>query len=299
MGIASYIKEIGRGRDGARALTREQAADLMGQVLDGTVTDLEVGAFCVAMRIKGETAQEMAGFLDATRLRLQQVPNAGQATVVLPSYNGARKLPVLTPLLALLLAREGVAVVMHGTATEDKRVSSQAVLAELGMAASGPSPQVNAGEVVFVPTGVLNAGLERLLSVRRVVGLRNPGHSLVKLMNPCDGPALVVSSYTHPEYLLYMSATFALTGQHALLLRGTEGESVADARRTPAMDVFKDGQTRRVQPPQEGSLVQLPDLPGPDAAGTAAYIQQVLRGKLPVPQALARQVQHILHEVKL
>jgi anthranilate phosphoribosyltransferase len=218
--------------------------------------------------------------------------------VVLPSYNGARKLPVLTPLLALLLAREGVAVVMHGTATEDKRVSSQAVLAELGMAASGPSPQVNAGEVVFVPTGVLNAGLERLLSVRRVVGLRNPGHSLVKLMNPCDGPALVVSSYTHPEYLLSMSATFALTSQHALLLRGTEGESVADARRTPAMDVFKDGHTRRVQTPQEGALLQVPDLPSPDAAATAAYIQRVLRGELPVPQALALQVQHILQEVK-
>jgi anthranilate phosphoribosyltransferase len=240
----------------------------------------------------------MAGFLDATHSRLKKV-RAGQApTVVLPSYNGARKLPVLTPLLALLLAREGVSVVMHGTPTEDKRVSSQAVLAELGMAASGPSPQVKAGEVVFVPTGVLNAGLERLLSVRRVVGLRNPGHSLVKLMNPCDGPALVVSSYTHPEYLLSMSATFALTGQHALLLRGTEGESVADARRTPAMDVFKDGQTRRVQAPQEGSLVQVPDLPGPDAVDTAAYIQRVLRGELPVPQAIALQVQHILHEVK-
>jgi anthranilate phosphoribosyltransferase len=218
--------------------------------------------------------------------------------VVLPSYNGARKLPVLTPLLALLLAREGVAVVLHGTSTEDKRVSSQAVLAELGFAAAGPSAQVKAGEVLFVPTGVLHAGLERLLSVRRVVGLRNPGHSLVKLMNPCDGPALVVSSYTHPEYLLSMSATFALTGQHALLLRGTEGESVADARRTPAMDVFKDGQTQRVQAPQEGALWQVPDLPGPDAAATAAYIQHVLRGELPVPQAIALQVQHILHEVK-
>jgi anthranilate phosphoribosyltransferase len=149
-----------------------------------------------------------------------------------------------------------------------------------------------------VPTGVLNIGLEGLLAVRRVVGLRNPGHSLVKLINPCDGPALVVSSYTHPEYLLSMSATFALTGQHALLLRGTEGESVADARRTPAMDVFKDGQTRRVQAPHEGSLAQVPDLPSPDAAATAAYIQQVLRDKLPVPQALVLQVQHILHEVK-
>jgi anthranilate phosphoribosyltransferase len=65
MGIAKYIKEIGRGKDGARSLTREQATDLMGQVLDGAVTDLEIGGFCLAMRIKGETPEEMAGFLDA------------------------------------------------------------------------------------------------------------------------------------------------------------------------------------------------------------------------------------------
>lgn len=298
MRISHYIKEIGRGKDGARALGREQAADLMGQILDQQVSDLELGAFCLAMRIKGETPEEMAGFLDATHARLNQVHTHHAPTVVLPSYNGARKLPVLTPLLALLLAREGVAVVVHGTATEDKRVSSQAVLGELGVTACSASAQVKTKEVVLVPTGALNAGLERLLSVRRVVGLRNPGHSLVKLMNPCDGPALVVGSYTHPEYLQSMSATFALTGQHALLLRGTEGEPVADARRTPAMDVFKSGQTQRVQAQQEGPLAQVPDLPGTDAGATAAYIQRVLRGELPVPAPLALQVQHILHEVK-
>ena len=298
MGIGHYIKDIGRGKDGARALGREQAADLMGQILDQQVSDLELGAFCLAMRIKGETPEEMAGFLDATHARLNKVHTGQAPTVVLPSYNGARKLPVLTPLLALLLAREGVAVVVHGTATEDKRVSSQAVLAELGVTACSASAQVTTKEVVLVPTGALNAGLEKLLAVRRVVGLRNPGHSLVKLMNPCDGPALVVGSYTHPEYLQSMSATFALTGQHALLLRGTEGEPVADARRTPAMDVFKGGQTQRVQAQQEGPLAQVPDLPGTDAGATAAYIQRVLRGELPVPAPLALQVQHILHEVK-
>ena len=301
MGISHYIKDIGRGKDGARALGRAQAADLMGQILDQQVSDLELGAFCLAMRIKGETPEEMAGFLDAAHARLQRVPTQGMPAVVLPSYNGARKLPVLTALLALLLAREGVAVLMHGTATEDKRVSSQAVLAELGIKPSGPSTTfaiAQAGEVLFVPTGVLNAGLERLLSVRRVVGLRNPGHSLVKLMNPCDDRALVVSSYTHPEYLQSMSATFALTGQHALLLRGTEGESVADARRTPAIDLFKNGQTLRVQAPQEGPLAQVPDLPGTDAAATAAYIRRVLAQDLPVPAPIALQVQHILNEVK-
>jgi anthranilate phosphoribosyltransferase len=64
------------------------------------------------------------------------------------------------------------------------------------------------------------------------------------------------------------------------------------------MDVFKDGQTRRVQEQQEGSLVQVPELPSTDAAATANYIQRVLQGDSPVPQAIAQQVQHILREVK-
>jgi len=297
MGISHYIKDIGRGKDGARSIGRTQAADLMGQIIDQQVSDLELGAFCIAMRIKGETPEEMAGFLDAVHGRLNKVDKRQTRTVVLPSYNGARKLPVLTPLLALLLAREGVAVVVHGEATEDKRVSSQAVFAHLGVNAVEEVGCASAGQVQFVPTRVLLPGLDRLLAVRRTVGLRNSAHSLVKLMNPCNGPALVVSSYTHPEYLLSMSATFSLIGQHALLLRGTEGEPVADARRTPAMDVFKDGQIRRVQDHKEGSLVQLPELPSTDAAATALYTEHVLQGLLPVPEAIALQVQHILYEV--
>ena len=294
MGIASYIKEIGRGRDGARALTREQAADLMGQVLDGNVTDLEVGAFCLAMRIKGETAQEMAGFLDATRLRLQQVPNEGQATVVLPSYNGARKLPVLTPLLALLLAREGLAVVVHGMATESGRTSTQKVLETLGRRAQSAIESIANGDLQYVPTELLCPGLARLLDVRRVVGLRNPAHSLVKLMNPCSDAALVVGSYTHPEYAASMAATLRLTQTGALLLRGTEGEPVADPRRTPAMDAFGQGDSWRVQEAQSGPLAQVPDLPAPDAASTARWTQAVLDGQQPVPAPIALQVSHLV-----
>ena len=293
MSISHHIKEIGRGKDGARSLTREQAADLMGQLLDGTVTDLEVGAFCLAMRIKGETPAEMAGFLDATHARITPVP-APATTVVLPSYNGARKLPVLTPLLALLLAREGLAVLVHGTDTESGRVSTQSVLSALDIPAHTAIAPIPAGSVAFVPTGLLHPGLKRLLDVRRVVGLRNPAHSLVKLMQPCAGPAVLVSSYTHPEYLQSMSATLALTGTRALLLRGTEGEPVADARRTPAMDTFDQGQCTRVQEPQLGPLAQLPSLPATDATSTAAWIRSVLAGHAPVPAPIALQVQHIL-----
>ncbi|MBU2407015.1 MAG: DNA-binding protein YbiB, partial [Gammaproteobacteria bacterium] len=160
MGISQYIKEIGRGARGARQLTRAQAGDLFGQVLDGTVTDLEIGGFCLAMRIKGETPDEMAGFLDATHARLARFRAGNQPLVVLPSYNGARKLPVLTPLLALLLAREGLPVLVHGTATESARVLASDVLAALGVAPRTGVAPIRSGEVAFAPTELLCAGLK-------------------------------------------------------------------------------------------------------------------------------------------
>ena len=295
MGIGKYIKEIGRGKDGARALTREQAADLMGQVLDATVTDLEIGAFCLAMRIKGETAEEMAGFLDATRERVTLVPVGEKPVIVIPSYNGARKLPLLTPLLALLLAREGLPVLVHGTATESGRISAQEVLAALDIPAQEAIKTIAPGEVAFIPTGVLCPGMQRLLDVRKVIGLRNPAHSLVKLMDPCAGKSLVVSSYTHPEYALSMAATFELIGANALLLRGTEGESVADPRRTPKMQAFVAGQPTDLLAYQSGSLTTLPELPLEiDAATTATYIRQVMDGTQPVPAPIAQQVAHLV-----
>lgn len=298
MSITHYIKDIGRGKDGARHLNREQAADLFGQVLDGAVTDLEMGAFVLAMRIKGETPAEMAGFLDATSTRLHKVPTQGCATVVLPSYNGARKLPVLTPLLALLLAREGLAVVVHGSTTESARVTTQNVLLALDITAKEAIKTIVPGTIQYVPTALLCPGLQRLLDVRRVVGLRNSAHSLVKLMNPCDGPAVVVSSYTHPEYAISMAATLELTMANALLLRGTEGEPVADPRRTPAMDVICHGQLTRVQEAQAGSLTAVPDLPAPEASATAQWIQAVLAGQIPVPTPIAQQVAHIVRLVQ-
>ena len=301
MAIGHYIKEIGRGRDGARALDRTKAADLMGQILDSQVSDLEVGAFCLAMRIKGETHDEMAGFLDAAHARLHRLQGpADKWTVVLPSYNGARRLPLMTPLLAKLLAREGLAVVVHGCATESTRVTSEQVFTAMGLQALSAPRSVAAGEAVFVPTEVLLPGLKRLLDVRRVVGLRNPAHSLVKLMNPVVGKTLLVSSYTHPEYSLSMAATFELTGERALLLRGTEGEAVADARRCPPMEAFVNGQRTALVEGQSGPLTRLPDWPNAiDPETTARYNAAVLNGELAVPESLTRQVQAVLQAIQL
>lgn len=320
MSIAKYIKEIGRGKEGARSLDRAQAADLLGQVLDGAVTDLEIGAFCIAMRVKGETPHEMAGFLDAVHSRIKPTLSS-YPLVVIPSYNGARKLPGLTTLLATLLARagaqQGFGVVVHGCSTEAVRVPTEevhaAVFSEF-FGSKGDSALINTAQSatkseatmddligqklpLFVPTSVFSASLQRLLDVRRTVGLRNPAHSLVKLMNPTRrADTLIVSSYTHPEYLSSMTDTLQLTGSHAMLLRGTEGESVADPRRRPRMDGFLHGQPIALCSAQEGSLLSLPDLPQRcDSASTAVYIREVLAGEKAVPSPIATQVEHILH----
>jgi anthranilate phosphoribosyltransferase len=295
MGISKYLREIGRGKDGARALARDHAADLFGEVLDGNVTDLEIGAFCIAMRVKGETPEEMAGYLDATYARMNRVPAGSRPLAVLPSYNGARKLPLLTPLLALLLAREGLPVLIHGAQTEGTRVFVTDVLQALDIPASTQVAPIANGQVAYLPTSLLCPGLQRLLEVRRTIGLRNSSHSLVKLMNPCEGDAVVVGSYTHPEYAVAMGEVYELMGSTAMLLRGTEGEPVADPRRVRKIEGFVRGARSVLEAGDDGPLAELPELPkdiAPEA--TAAYIRAVLSGKQPLPAPIRLQVEHIL-----
>jgi anthranilate phosphoribosyltransferase len=297
MAIASYIREIGRGKEGARSLNEAQAHDLMSQVLDGRVSDLEIGAFALAMRIKGESIHELAGFLTATQERCIPIKPT-HPTIVLASYNGARKLPNLTPLLALLLAQEGAQVLVHGPMHDIGRVSTAEIFRDLGLPFAADAVEIENAwsrrEPVFIRTDDLCPPLARLLEVRRVVGLRNSGHTVAKVLAPCSTSAsLRVVNYTHPEYALLLAGFLAHTHGDAVLLRGTEGEPVADPRRAPKLDVFIGGHARTdlSRTAQEGVLTELPVLPrGFDAATTALYIQSVVSGEKPAPAPLAQQV---------
>jgi anthranilate phosphoribosyltransferase len=296
MGIAAYLKDIGRGAAGARALSAAAAHELMAQVLDGQVSGAEAGAFVMAMRMKGETLDELVGFLQAVEERCIVVPST-RPVVLIPSYNGSRKLPNLTPLLALWLAREGLHVLVHGPLAEPTRVTTAAVLRDLGLA-----PVLHAADIqhawarrepAFVPTGVLCPSLQSLLDLRRLIGLRGPGHTVAKMMNPVHGaPALRLVNHTHPEFGALMAAWAQRDRVDAMLLRGTEGEPVADPRRQPRMDTWLGGTLRTdlSLTAQEGVLTELPLLPrATDAASTAVYVQEVLSGMRPVPSPLARQ----------
>jgi anthranilate phosphoribosyltransferase len=271
---------------------------------------LEIGAFCLAMRIKGETCAELMGFIDAAEARIDRDAlqaasslTSTRATVVIPSYNGARKLPLLTPLLALLLAREGLSVLVHGmdeglkAVSGVQRVTSAEIFNQLKLDANSAT---NTSEnVTYVSIAKLSAPLKKLLDVRKVVGLRNSAHSVVKLINPYRNipnvHSVLVTSYTHPEYAISMNEALLGLAATALLLRGTEGEAVADPRRVPAMTGLRGGQVMVTQESQHGSLDAIPDLPSTiDAAATAAYITSVLAGRSPLPAPIAAQVQHIL-----
>jgi anthranilate phosphoribosyltransferase len=305
MAITNYIREIGRGKEGARSLTREQAYDLFCQVLDRRVTDLEIGGFALAMRIKGESLDELAGFLDATHERCLRVSARGP-TVLLPSYNGARKLPNLTPLLALLLAQEGIDVLVHGPSTDPGRVTTASIFHDLGLPIAANADEIGHAwarrEPVFVPTDVLCPPLARLLEVRRIVGVRNSGHTVAKLLAPCDGGVhLRVVNYTHPEYAGLITDHLGDTHANALVMRGTEGEPVADPRRSPRLDVLIDGTSRPElsRPAHEGVLTELPVLPRTcDAATTALYIQGVVSGEKPAPGPLSEQVDCIVKALR-
>lgn len=298
MSIAAYIKDIGRGAAGARSLSRDQARQLMSTVLDGGASDLEIGAFVLAMRMKGETLDELCGFLDAVQARCQAI-RSDRPVIVIPSYNGARRLPNLTPLLAMWLAQEGARVLVHGPLQDPARVTSAAVFHDLGLPAAQSEADVHGAwamrEPAFLPTALLCPALQPLLDVRWVVGVRNSGHTVAKMLNPITGArSLRLCSHTHPEFGALMGAWAQRERIDAMLLRGTEGEAVADPRRQPRIDIWVDGELRPEwsAPAQDGVVTSLPLLPREhDAATTAVYVQSVLSGEKPAPAPLLRQVQ--------
>lgn len=298
---APFIKEIGRGVKGARSMARDDARQLYGAMLDGRVSDLELGAILLAMRIKGESVDELAGFMDAAEAAFAPLPSpAGEfAPVVIPTYNGARKLANLTPLLALLLAREGVPVLVHGVKNDPGRVTTAEILAELGLAEAGSTADVQdafaARRPAFLPIERLAPRLAHQLSLRKVLGVRNSTHTIVKILQPFAGAALRLVSYTHPEYLETLGEYFvqddAARGD-AFLMRGTEGETVAHPHRAQRIDWFHAG-AREVLVERDAPTDALSSVPdGRDAATTAAWIARALAGEAPIPGSIATQVTH-------
>lgn len=294
MNYASIIKEIGRGAKGARSMPREQAQELFGLILDGKVPDMELGAILMALRIKGETPDELLGFLAALDERTRQVEvPAGPRCVLLPTYNGARKQPNLMPLVALLLAREGVPVLIQGRHDFESRVSPFDLLAALGINTERSLPDAAAAlanrHIACLRLDMLARGLDWLLGLRLTLGVRSSGHTLAKLLDPCRDRSVRVVAVTHPPYLESMQTLLEARQATALLMRGTEGEAYAAPRRRPRLLGFTRGVAQEAFAPAEFGGEEI-EGESCSVAENAELIRRMLAGETAVPQPILDQV---------
>jgi anthranilate phosphoribosyltransferase len=298
--IIRIIKDIGRGKNAPGDLSREDAKALFTAILNNEIPPLQLGAILIALRIKGESLEELAGFLDACEASYPHLKApAGTVPLVIPAYNGARQLPNLTPLLASLVAREGVPVLVHGVPDDPGRVTTIEVFKAMGIEPAKDIAEAEAQlaerKLAVITIDTLSPKLARVLKLRREIGLRSSGHTLVKMLQPFITKAVRLVSVTHPEYLERMRAFFTSYGSHALLLRGAEGEAVAHPRREPVIE-WLEGKTAEVW---RGTAEENPELPdGRDAAVTSAWIAEVTSRKRPVPAAIAHQVKCCLETIR-
>jgi len=301
-----YLKELARGRHGARDLTREQARALFSAVFAGELADAALGALMVALRVKGESLDELLGMMDALQphVRPLDMPVRRAIPVVLPSYNGSRKIPNLVPLLAMLLAREDVPVLIHGVRQEATRVGTFEILEHLGHpradSIAEAEDQLEARRLAAVAVDVLSPDLARVIDLRSVTGVRNSGHTIAKLMLPNGiGPAAAcrLIAVTHPDFLKLMRDYFTAHPANAFLMRGVEGEAVVRLNAPqPIEEMRADGSTlsHLIGEGESGY-----SLPAREADATARWTRDVLEARAALPVPIARQVALIVEHCRM
>jgi len=297
MSIARFIKQIVGTAGADRDLSEPDAYDLFAALLDGGVPDMELGACLCALVMKTQVASELLGFYRAAseRVNLLQVPDTTLRPIIFAAYGGARQEPNLLPLLVLLLQRLRVPVLLHGTLEGAGRVASAYILRELGVMPGRSLTEVQKSLdeefLAFVPTALLCPGMANLLALRSRLGITNPAHSLVTLLDPFAAGGLRWLSTDEPQQLERLEMFLLATGFDALLMRSTDGEPFANPRRRPRIKLFHRGEGTVLFEEEllatRGARCQLSAI---DAHSTAAWVKQAMAGETPIPHPLVNQL---------
>ena len=302
MNFTPIIKEVGRGAKGARGLDSATAQEAFVALLNGEVSDVQLGAWWLAMRIKGETPDELAAFVEAMQFTLAFRIKSARPVVVLPCFNGARQLANLTPLLAWALAQRGVCVLLHGVRQDATRVTTYELFEALNFpitdAATATETALVQHNMAFTALDALHPKLAALIANRWRIGVRSTPHTVAKLLQPIDGQAVRVIALTHGDYIERMGAYIAsLSDAKAVVFRGCEGEPVLHPKRAVPVQIFQNDASVMHDWPG----VAAHDLPNTcDIATTVAYIESVMQGARPMPpwiDWLARHVHQTTHEI--
>jgi anthranilate phosphoribosyltransferase len=224
--FAPFVRILGKGKRGARNMTRAEAREAMGMVLDEKVEDTQLGAFLMLLRHKEESPDELAGFTEAVRERL----NAPQLSVDIdwPTYAGKKRHLPWYLLAAKCLAQNGVRVLMHGGGAHTAgRLYSEQLLELLGIPLcrnwQAVGEALEQHNIAFIPLGDWAPQLQRMIDLRNTLGLRSPIHSLARILNPL-GARCGLQSIFHPGYQAVHRDASGLLGDHAIVVKGDGGE---------------------------------------------------------------------------
>ncbi len=229
MNFSSYVRTLGRGPGRSRALTQEEAQDAMRQILAGTPAPEAVGALLMLLRYRGESAAEIAGFVEA--VRADHAPWSGvRPALDWPTYAAGRTRGVAWFLLAArLVAGAGYPVLLHGWNSHQNPLAS--VRAALPAAAipeassiEQASTLLQSHNIAYLPLELFAPKVLELLKLRDVLGLRSAMNTVCRMLNPGLAPASVQGVF-HPSYRELQADAGALLGQSALsVIKGGGGE---------------------------------------------------------------------------
>lgn len=243
--FAQYIRILGKGKTGSRSLNQEEARAAFGAILRGEAEDVQIGAFLMLLRVKEESAEEIAGFVQACKEYIN-APKDIRLDIDWSSYAGKRKhLPWFIATL-LVLAQNGYRVFLHGARGHTAgRLYTEEVFNQLHLPVSHDWNQVRQQldnhNITFMPISNLCQPLERLINLRGLLGLRSPVHTLCRLINPLNA-AYSFSSIFHPAYAdTHQQAAYLLGQANMAVFKGEGGEIERKANATCLVKSISNG----------------------------------------------------------
>ncbi|MFS0827688.1 glycosyl transferase family protein [Pseudomonas phoenicis] len=224
--FAEFVRTLGKGKRGARGLTREEARAAMGMLLEEQVEDAQLGAFLMLLRHKEETAEELAGFTEALRQHLN--PPCIAVDLDWPTYAGKKRHLPWYLLAAKCLAANGIRILLHGGgAHTEGRLYTEQVLGLLDIPLCrnwrAVASALDQHALAFFPLQDWAPQLQRMIDLRNLLGLRSPIHSLARVLNPLAARCALQSIF-HPGYQAVHREASQLLGDHAIVVKGDGGE---------------------------------------------------------------------------
>jgi anthranilate phosphoribosyltransferase len=268
------------------SLSREDSRAAFAVILAGKTTPAQLGAFLMALRLRGETMDEIAGAAEAMRAAMTPVEGGEDAIdIVGTGGDGAGTFNVST-LAAIIAAACGAKVAKHGGRAASSRSGASDVLAELGvrvgMSQTAAAACLREAGVCFLAATSHHPALRFAAPVRSELGVRTIFNLLGPLCNPARAARQVIGVYSSELLNPLARALQELGAKRVWLVHGEDGLDELTITGATQVVALEDGAIRafEVAPEQAGlSRGRLEDLRGGDPAFNARALRAVLAGE--------------------